>query len=641
MRIQTNIFIWVFFATVVPLTILTLAATYYSEYNRQEKIQHEVIGNLNNIAASIQRELQTQKNMLLGISHAPAVNAYKTVLTGIINDKPPSNNRILRKRLTRYLEGFQTIISGAFILRVLDAEGNSLIKVDLNRTVRPSFENLSGIKYAEQEILNEDFVQLLKTFAPDEASAVVLPHNVQQSNNGLSFLLQDLIVPIYQDNVFIGAITLSMYGDNIVRLLGRVSRLYNGKLMVIEQDTDHPDQLGYLLYDEEKLSRSDKKPFNNLFSSTLLEQASDTSDGQLTTADHQQIYYTLMMPYPDKFIGWIIASKIDHNTLSEPFNRIRLGILSIAAFALFFSLLLMMLGTKRIAKPLSELAKNLKDFAEGDHHKRLTTSQPIDEISTLASEFNYLADTLQKTEGERDQAQQMMLQNDKLVSIGEMAAGFGHEINNPLNNILSYSKLIQKALAQNNIDSSTLKQTREDLSALRDETIRASEIVAGILNFARQVPLQYGKFDVCDWLEKTILLVQQSALAKMLTLDILCEFKGKIDGDQNQLQQALINLLLNAIYVSKDHDTINIVCKNTDHLFEVIVNDQGPGIQEEHLNKIYDPFFTTKPEGDGTGLGLSISHGIIERHNGKLELTNRANGGVSAKIQIPLNREVI
>jgi two-component system NtrC family sensor kinase len=346
------------------------------------------------------------------------------------------------------------------------------------------------------------------------------------------------------------------------------------------------------------------------------------------------------MPYHDKFIGWIIASEIDSNTLAEPFYRIRLGILSIAAFALFFSILLMMFGSKRIANPLSDLAKNIKDFAEGDHDKRLTTSQPIDEISTLATEFNYLADTLQKTEEERDSAQQMMLQNDKLVSIGEMAAGFGHEINNPLNNILAYSKLIKMALTQDNIDAATLQQTREDLAALRDESIRASNIVAGILNFARQVPLQYGKFDVCNWLEKTIHLVQQSARAKMLSLEIHCEFTGEIDGDQNQLQQALINLLLNAIYVSKAHDTITINCRKVEQMFEIIVQDQGPGIDPNHLNKIYDPFFTTKPEGVGTGLGLSISHGIIQRHNGKLELTNRATGGVTAILLIPLSRKI-
>ena len=641
MRIRTNIFIWVFFATVVPLTILTLAATYYSEFNRQEKIQHEVTANLNSTAASIKRELKTQKNILLGISHAPAVQTYTTVLAGIINDDLPADSGQQRIHISSYLEGFQTIIAGSFILRILDVEGNSLVKVDLNHVIEPSFENFSGVLYTEQEILDENFIRQLKTLPEGEASVVQLPHNESQPTNGLSILLQDLVVPLYHDEQFVGAISLTMYGENIIRLISTTSRLYNGKLMVIEQDSEQPDQFGYLLYDEENLSRSDRDPFINPYSNKLLELASYTSEGQLKTEQGQQIYYTQMMPYPEKLIAWIIASEIDSNTLAEPFNRIRIGILSIATIALFFSIILMIFGAKRIANPLHELAKNIKEFAEGNHNKRLTTTQPIDEICTLANEFNNLANTLQEMEEERDRAQQMMLQNDKLVSIGEMAAGFGHEINNPLNNILSYSKLIQKALTQDNISEATLQQTRNDLSALRDESIRASEIVAGILNFARQVPLQYGQFNVCDWLEKTILLIQQSARVKMLNLEICCEYKGEIEGDQNQLQQVVINLLLNAIYVSNEHDTITIHCRKVDHLFEISIQDQGAGINPDQLNKIFDPFFTTKPEGVGTGLGLSISHGIIERHNGKLELNNRSHGGVDAKIQIPLNRGIV
>lgn len=643
MRIRTNIFIWIFFATVVPLTGLTLAATYYSEFDRQEKIQHELNLNLNNIATSISRELQSQKNMLLGISRAPAVQAIQPVLLGILEDELPPDSSLRRRRITRYLEGFQTIISDAFILRVLDADGNSLIRVDLNHTVRPSYENLSGIKYAEQEILNDRFAQQIQTLPADEASPVNLPHNQPRVSNGLSFSLQDLIVPIYHENRFVGAISLTMYGANIVRLLNTASRLYEGRLLVIEQDSEQPDKLGYLLYSQGNqagASRSDKKQFVASYSATLLDLANDKSDGHLTTDDNQQIYFSVMMPYSNQFIAWILASEIDSSTLSEPFNRIRMGILSIATIALFFSIMLMMLGSKRIARPLCELAKNIKEFAEGNHAKRLSTRQPIDEIRALSGEFNHLADTLQKTEQERDRAQQMMLQNDKLVSLGEMAAGIGHEINNPLNNILSYSKLINRALQQNDIDPATLQQIRKDLAALRDESVRASDIVAGILNFARQVPLHYGKFEVCDWLEKTIQLVQQSARSKIIKLETRCEITGEVEGDQNQLQQALINLLLNAIYVSKPHDTINIRCCQQDDSLEITVEDHGPGIEPEILNKIFDPFFTTKPEGIGTGLGLSISHGIIERHCGKLELSNLAHGGVCARIQIPLNREV-
>ena len=210
-------------------------------------------------------------------------------------------------------------------------------------------------------------------------------------------------------------------------------------------------------------------------------------------------------------MGYCNANNKD--ILSAPFANNRIAIWLFAATALLLTLIMAGFTVRKISKPICHLAFQLKSFADGKYDQRANTQQTISEIETLSSSFNYMADTLVHTQSERDKAQNMALQNNKLASIGQMAAGIGHEINNPLNNILSFSTLISRAIAKNaaDIDTKTLSNLQKDLDSLRSETLRASDIIKGILNFSRQMPPQLGAFSIKEWLEKSISLVQQTA----------------------------------------------------------------------------------------------------------------------------------
>jgi two-component system, NtrC family, sensor kinase len=197
-----------------------------------------------------------------------------------------------------------------------------------------------------------------------------------------------------------------------------------------------------------------------------------------------------------------------------------------------------------------------------------------------------------------------MLQSAKLASIGQMAAGIGHEINNPLSNILSLTKLVERRLGESD------KVVIQDGRAIREEAERVSRIVTAILNFGRQSHPVRTRFDIRPWLFETLELVEAEAAKRHVGVKAEIESDGVIEGDRDLLQQALVNLLLNALYVS-------------------------PGIAPEVAGNVFDPFFTTKPEGEGSGLGLSISLGIVEHHNGTLKLSNNPEGGVTAMITLP------
>jgi two-component system NtrC family sensor kinase len=271
----------------------------------------------------------------------------------------------------------------------------------------------------------------------------------------------------------------------------------------------------------------------------------------------------------------------------------------------------------------------MRAYASGERDQRVQ-SKGADEIRMLGESFNDMADTLNTADAEREHAQHILMQHAKLASIGQLAAGIGHEINNPLNNILTLSKFIERAAPEGN------DRIHKDIQSLREETLRASEIVKGVLNFARQVPPAFTQFDVETWVNDTLALVRQEAFRKHISLQTHIDYTGMLHGDRSQLQQVLINLLINAIQASVEDSTVTIQVRKENESLYLAVSDSGIGIDERDMDRIFDPFFTSKDVGEGNGLGLSVSLGIVEQHDGELWLENNETGGVTAIVTLPL-----
>lgn len=658
LRIRSHIFISVFLATVLPLVALALAASYYSEYKYQREIKREIITSLDNVTIEILHDLHNSRNIVLGISRAAAIKSFMPVLASVVKGKQHKNISQLRRNINNYFQGFQTILPGNFTLRLLDIHGDSLAKVTHNKTSQAQYENLLGIRYVEPQVVSSQFVQNLDKLPKNEVSFLSLPHHFFNSENDLESLLLDYAVPLYDQEQRLGTLVFSSSGQQIDRILHNAVRLYKGKLIVAENNPDNKNRHGLLIYDEKNnlqvsQNRSAFFTLQERLSPDLFSSIIDNTAG-IIKQDGNLLYFSEMFPYPNRLISWVVATQIEEDILFAPFFTNRLYIWSFAAIALLFTLVFTGFAVRKISRPICRLAFQLKTFADGKFDQRADKKQSIAEINALSESFNYMADTLVNAQGERDKAQKMLLQNNKLASIGQMAAGIGHEINNPLNNILSYSTLISRNIAKNaaDLETRTLSNLQHDIDALRSETLRASEIIKGILNFARQMPPQLKPFSITGWLKKSISLVQQTAKAHHIQINvdytnITCDENNTYAGDQAQLQQVIINLLLNSIQASADNTEINVqVSLSSEHL-KIVIIDQGSGIKEEDFSKIYDPFFSTKEEGEGSGLGLSISLGIIESHQGTLLIENRfienseamdneINSGAIATIILPV-----
>jgi len=638
MRLKSSIFIWVSFATILPLTALILGITAYSEQLYRKNVDNDVYLNMENIAKELEFRLSYEREVILSLANSPAMKQFAPILRTAAEGDLHINYFEETERLNDFLAGFQHSVPGLDTVRVLDIDGHTLIKVRFGKQIPADFEGIADLPLAEEELVDTGFLSWMWQLPPHELVYGSLPLSKRDFISGHELSLMNAIVPISVDNrKSIGFLTARAVGDQFDHILESLPRTNNIKLAIAELNPDIPQRHGMLLYSDEhnikfsQLLTPDTK-FNRHFSDDVWQTIEDDRYGSyIHNETNRRYYFREFHPYSNQLVSWIMVLYINNDNIAAPFQRIRFGLLAFAALALVISLLLANIGARNIAQPITHFAGILKRYADGESKFSEHTSKGADELKQLDQSFHYLVDTLEQTEKERDSAQKMMLQNAKLASIGEMAAGIGHEINNPLNNILSYAALIERDLPADK------KDLQADIQGLRNEARRAGKIVKGILNFARQVPPEYTEFDLHVWLKDTLLLIH--AQSHKYNVEVILNETPDlfIHGDRNQLQQVLVNLLMNAIQASKSGDTINISTQEKNGFIEIIISDQGTGIENKNKDKIFDPFFTTKSVGEGSGLGLSISIGIMQYHNGSLTLTNKPEGGVNAIMRLPLN----
>jgi len=634
-RLKTNIFLWVLLASILPLSILTLAAITYSEKQYLKEVGREVNTSLNNIVSEIDRRLYYERQMILSLANSDSMKQFLPILSSLTRGELHQNYFQLSDRLENFLTNFQGVVPGFRSIRVLDNEGNTLIKVHFGVGYVGNIDGIESTPYAEEEIDTPNFVAQLKEMPSQDLGFMLLPNSrweVDEDQRGPVML--DAVFPLQESDKSVGYLMVSFSGDLADKILDVVPRLNNGKLLLAELNPDKPARDGMVLYDDDKgihFKRSNRIPvyLKDQPDDALASMVRTKPDGEFSSANGKiKTYYQEYLPYPNQLASWVIAARVEQETLVEPFDQIRTAMFLLMLTAVGISLVLATIGARNITRPVVELANYLKRFADGDFRLRIKVGG-ANEIKQMEQSFNYMAETLVHAQDERDNAYKMMMQSAKLASIGEMAAGIGHEINNPLNNSLSLLKLMKRDIGDKD------EKLLSDIESLREETLRASSIVKGILNFARQVAPTYSQFDVQLWLRETLDLVQQQARTKHIECHLIAEDGVMLEGDRMQLQQVLVNLLLNAIHASSNNSEIIVSLSRCDGKHLIEVEDHGKGIDEEDMERIFDPFFTTKEVGEGSGLGLSISLGIIERHDGSLKIKNNSDGGVTASVILP------
>src|ERR1700691_3157065 len=240
---------------------------------------------------------------------------------------------------------------------------------------------------------------------------------------------------------------------------------------------------------------------------------------------------------------------------------------------------------------------------------------------------------------ERVDLEVQLSQADKLSSIGLLAAGVAHEVNTPLAVISSYTQMLSKQLQGDPQKSGLLEK-------ITRQTFRASEIVNNLLNFSRTSGTEFADVDINKVITDTLALLEhQFKIAKIQVHSELTSGISAIQGNPGRLQQVFLNLFLNAKDAMPGGGTLRVTTLNGESV-SVSISDSGTGIAPEHIQRIYDPFFTTKTaprEGQsrGTGLGLSVTYGIIQEHAGKIRVESHPGEGTTFTLDFPLSRKAV
>jgi signal transduction histidine kinase len=521
----------------------------------------------------------------------------------------------------------------------------------------------------------------------DQAGALIASTPVMPEKYGISFAHRDYFVntiktgkpvisapfvTVVNDHPAIMMTALLRAADGSVKgvLCGAVDLLAEGGLFEIIRDV-HIGSSGYLYLfapdrtmimhpDRSRVMKKDVLPGANVFFDKALEGFEGSgetvnSKGVANLASFKRLQTT----------GWLLAANYPVLEVFEPITRFRnyflLGMLVVLLSAVALS---WKLGSG-FARPIEGFVSKLNNLAKPDSdRKQRLDSRRADELGVLAASFNMLLDEVQRNEQELKEAQVQVLQSEKLASVGQLAAGVAHEINNPIGfvnsnlstlkgqvaDLLNVLEAYQKAEAvlaghadilaaiEQAKSVADLEFLREDIVALINESLegggRVKKIVDNLKDFSRVDSAEWQSTNLETGLESTLNIVWNEIKYKA---EVVKDYAGlpQIECIVAQLNQVFLNLLVNAAQAIEERGTITLRTGFDENNVWVEVADTGSGISPEHLEKIFDPFFSTKPIGKGTGLGLSLAYGIIKRHHGRIEVQSELSKGSVFRVTLP------
>ncbi len=350
-------------------------------------------------------------------------------------------------------------------------------------------------------------------------------------------------------------------------------------------------------------------------------------------------------------------------SLDEIDRTMQKSVITIIVFSLGFivvaSLLVSLFVHRLVYVPLRDLDAGAGRLASGNLDQ-LIPVRSNDEFGELAASFNAMTRALRNSQAELREwgrtleekvakrtrelriAEAEAARGEKLASVGLLAAGIAHELNNPLTGVLTFSHLIRKKMPDGSPEA-------EDMDLVIRETKRCAAIIRRLLDFAREKKPEKKYGDINQIIEETARLVERPA--HLRDIEIALELDRELPQvwvDADQIKQVVMNMLVNAQHAIEEKGSITIRTRRSPEprspepgarpvpMVEIAIIDTGCGIPEKNLKRIFDPFFTSKEVGKGTGLGLSVSHGIVQAHGGAIEVESQVGEGTTFRIYLPL-----
>ncbi|MFA4911793.1 MAG: ATP-binding protein, partial [Desulfobacteria bacterium] len=366
----------------------------------------------------------------------------------------------------------------------------------------------------------------------------------------------------------------------------------------------------------------------------------DTLPGNTLTrrykADQEMLEISTPLVHGSKILGALrvgfplqnLQDNLLKRYLVKPYNEIIL--LAVGLIALTFIIVYVLI--LKIIKPVLKLTDDLREVSRGNLSIRSSINHK-DEIGFLSQAFNSMMDNLNQARRELRRTHANMIQTEKMAAMGKLAAGLAHEINNPLGGVLTCLETLRQ-------DSQDEELRVKYFNLIQTGLERIRKTVKQLLNFGKQRNFQPEPTDINMLMNRTLEMTSHHFSSNRIT--VRKEFDEdipKILADPHQLIQVFVNLILNAIQAMPEGGDLWINICQEDKNVSIIIRDRGCGIPKENLDRIFDPFFSTKGHEQGTGLGLSVSYAIIQDHAGEIEVESEEGFGSQFMILLPINHQ--
>lgn len=636
MQLRQKFFLILSLLTAVPLLILLFGVVDQIESEVRTQTEKELHISLDKMADEITLILDNQKSIARGLAHVPAVSQFAAIINKPLGDEiKPEEYQRRADDLEQFFLNYSHVVPTIQALRFIDNQGKTLVKVKEGKPVEPK---LLDEKFLRLYVADQSSKNFFKYTVGVNRDVVMSDFELGQVTTEADFcpamVRYAATVKDEVDRVE-GLLVVNMWGKRLDSTIEASLGGYPGNAFVVEMN-DGTLRDGIYLYHRD----TDKRFGNQLKSQYRFTSEITTGEWQQIKAnrergsmyldDGRMLFFRTLAPFETRpNTTWLLLIEADSKTVFAPIEEMRRSIWLLLGLLLVISLLISVWAAWQLAQPVHELADVITRYADGDHSIRYQDKRK-DEIGIAGKAFNYLTSSLEKAELERDKAEQQVRQSERLASVGQLAAGIGHEINNPLMNIMSLAALVEESVRDD-------EQAKSDLQLLQKEGQRCARIVQGILSFARENKPDYREFNMSELVDETLALLQHRIESADITVITDQEHDLNMVGDMNQLQQVLVNIILNAVQASKAGGKIHIKSYKDIDYIAVEILDSGAGIRPDAFNKVFDPFFTTKKEGEGTGLGLSVSYGIVKHHGGTIHIENDKEAGLRVVILLPFN----
>jgi len=633
MRLKTKFFLVLFLVTTLPLLVLLFGVSTAMEKELTARTDSEVHTALDKMSAELSSLLNTQKSIAKGLSSVPAISAFAASASG--QDENAYQQHA--EELESFFLNYQHALPSIQAIRFIAPNGKTLVKVKEGKSIEPKLNDIQNKRLYVADQSYKPFFQRALT-AKNKVS--VSDFELGQVSTDADFcpaMMRYSVLLVDELDQLDGMLVVNMWGTRFDKTIEAAMGGYPGNTYMVEINENDLSRNGiYLFHKNRDFRFSNQTEFDHKITSKLSAtqwlRLTSSESGTLTLDDNKIIFYRNFIPFESNAkIKWLLAIEIDTDIILAPVNKMRNSIWLLLISVLVISIVIAIWAAVKLTMPVHMLADIITKYADGDRNVEYK-GKSTDEIGIAGRAFNYLIDSLKRAKEEKEKAERIARQSERLASVGQLAAGIGHEINNPLMNIMSLASLVEQSL--DGKDS----QAQKDLKLLIQEGNRAARIVQGILNFARENKPEYCLFNITTLLNETIQLIRHRIDEKNIDLQLEIEENLKMDGDANLIQQVLVNILLNAIQASLSNKMIKVVAKSSNNYIELSIIDNGIGIKKGDISHVFDPFFTTKEEGEGTGLGLSVSYGIIKHHDGVIRINNNNGQGIEVNIMLPKHK---